>query len=56
MIFVGMYKGHPDYEGCKDMKWNPEGNNMMFQDIGFPIFILSNTTEVDFIINNVSQE
>ena len=49
-----MYKGHPDFEGCKDVTWNPGGNNMMFHDISFPIFILTNTTEVDFIINNVS--
>lgn len=48
----GMYKGHPDYEGCKDVTWNPGGNNMMFHDISFPVFILTNTTEVDFIINN----
>ena len=48
----GMYK-NTDYEGCKTTSWNPDGSNMMFQDLSFPVFLLTNQTEVNFAIHDV---
>ena len=50
---TGMYKGHEEYEGCKMTSWNPDGSNMMFQDLSFPVFLLTNETEVNFAIHDV---
>ncbi|KAL3885712.1 hypothetical protein ACJMK2_025758 [Sinanodonta woodiana] len=45
----GMYQG-TNYSGCQSIKWNKEGQGMMFEDFDFPIFILTNQTEVELII------
>ena len=50
---TGLYKGHEEYEGCKMTSWNPDGSNMMFQDLSFPVFLLTNETEVNFAIHDV---
>ena len=49
---TGVYKG-TEYEGCKTTSWNPDGSNMMFQDLSFPVFLLTNETEVNFAIHDV---
>ncbi len=38
------------------MKWNENkaGNSLMFEDYDFPIAALKNSSEVEFLINNVS--
>ncbi|XP_021351331.1 nicastrin-like isoform X2 [Mizuhopecten yessoensis] len=48
----GLYHGNSDYGSCTKGQWNPHGNSMMFQDYAFPIFILKNETEVDYLIHD----
>ena len=43
------------YEHCKGANWNPLGLDLMFEDWGYPIMALFNQTDVDFLINEVSQ-
>ncbi|XP_069115841.1 nicastrin-like [Argopecten irradians] len=48
----GLYNGNKDYGSCKQGDWNTYGNSMMFQDYAFPIFVMKNETEVNYLIHD----
>ncbi|XP_077985651.1 nicastrin-like [Glandiceps talaboti] len=41
---------NPDYSDCKTRTWNPWGSGISFADYDFPIFALTNITEVQSLI------
>ncbi|XP_064651115.1 nicastrin-like [Lineus longissimus] len=47
----GLYKNSTDYQNCKKTTWNPDGTNMLFMRFDFPVFVMLNQTEVDFVVN-----
>lgn len=44
-------KGNPDQCGTSDV-WNPAGQNLLFQDWGFPIFLVEDSQTTDFLIED----
>ncbi|XP_060599987.1 nicastrin-like isoform X2 [Ruditapes philippinarum] len=46
----GLYSGDATYGDCSKNQWNSVGEGLMFQDIGIPIFVLKEESDVDFII------
>ena len=52
--FVGLYHNNEDFGNCKKVTWNEFGNGMFFEDFEFPISIVTNKNETDYLINNVS--
>jgi hypothetical protein len=52
---TGLYHNDATYGNCKNVTWNPVGESMMFEDFDkFPIFVITNQTEVDILIHDVS--
>ncbi|KAK3107790.1 hypothetical protein FSP39_022233 [Pinctada imbricata] len=47
----GLYHGDSSYSNCKRQEWNPQGNGLFYADFSFPIFILTNKSEISEIIN-----
>ncbi|XP_070549321.1 nicastrin-like isoform X2 [Ptychodera flava] len=41
---------HPDYSHCKKTEWNPLGSGLSFEDYDFPIFVMTNQSEVNNLI------
>ena len=54
IFLVGMYADDKDYKDCREVEWNKDGNSLMFEDYNFPIVALVNSTEVNFLIEDVS--
>ena len=49
----GLYHNDATYGNCKNVTWNPVGESMMFEDFDkFPIFVITNQTEVDILIHD----
>ncbi|KAJ8316120.1 hypothetical protein KUTeg_006134 [Tegillarca granosa] len=48
----GLYNDDSEFGHCKTVAWNHNGTNLMYQDFNIPIFVLTNQTEVDFLIND----
>lgn len=48
----GLYHNNEDYGNCKSVTWNEQGNGMFFEDFEFPISIVTNKNETDYLINN----
>lgn len=51
---LGLY-ADSDYASCNKLEWNPYGDGLMFEDLGMPVFLLSNETSVN-LIKDVSYE
>ncbi|XP_035829670.1 nicastrin [Aplysia californica] len=47
----GLYSNHSEYGDCKKMTWNPAGTGLHFQDLGVPVFVLSDLQDISTIIN-----
>lgn len=47
----GMYRNNKELGGCKKMKWNTAGTGLMREDIGIPVFALTDPTDVDKVLN-----
>lgn len=54
-FFAGLYHNNQEYGNCKKVTWNEDGNGMFFEDFEFPISIVTNKNETDYLINNVSR-
>ena len=52
-FLVGLYHNNPTYGSCKAQEWNPRGNSLFYEDFTFPIFIVTNKTEIDYLIHSV---
>ncbi|XP_061189000.1 nicastrin-like isoform X2 [Saccostrea echinata] len=48
----GLYNNDKDFGNCKKVTWNEFGNGMFFEDFEFPISLVSNKNETDYLINN----
>eukprot|EP00105_Crassostrea_gigas_P015788 XP_011432903.1 PREDICTED: nicastrin isoform X2 [Crassostrea gigas] len=48
----GLYHNNQEYGNCKKVTWNEDGNGMFFEDFEFPISIVTNKNETDYLINN----
>ncbi|XP_022324883.2 nicastrin-like isoform X2 [Crassostrea virginica] len=48
----GLYHNNEDFGNCKKVTWNEFGNGMFFEDFEFPISIVTNKNETDYLINN----
>ncbi|XP_076458023.1 nicastrin-like [Babylonia areolata] len=46
----GYYK-NTEEEGCKRLQWNPAGNGFMFENLGVPIFSLTEQSDVNTVLN-----
>ena len=53
-FFRGLYAKNDDYKHCREVEWNRGGNSLMYEDYNFPIVALANSTEVNFLIEDVS--
>jgi len=47
-----MYKGDSQEECGGNNVWNPAGQNLMFEDWGFPIFLVEDTAKTDYLIHD----
>ncbi|XP_033759066.1 LOW QUALITY PROTEIN: nicastrin-like [Pecten maximus] len=48
----GLYHGNSDYGNCREGQWNLNGNSMMFHDYAFPIFVMKDEEEVNYLIHD----
>ncbi|XP_060067628.1 nicastrin-like [Ylistrum balloti] len=48
----GLYHGNSNYSNCRQGEWNFNGNSMMFQDYAFPIFVMKDKSEVNYLIHD----
>lgn len=46
----GLYYNNTVYKSCKTVEWNHPGEGQMFVDYSIPIFLLTNSSEVQYII------
>ena len=53
ILILGLYKDDATYGDCSKTNWNSVGEGLMFQDLGIPIFVLKEESDVDFIIEKV---
>ena len=51
-----MYSDSAEYRDCQKTRWNPQATSFMFKDFGFPVVALTNETEVDVLIGQVSKK
>lgn len=54
-ILKGLYQDKDEYKSCSNVTWNPVGDGMMFQDWSIPIFVLTEESDVHFLIEKVSK-
>jgi len=47
-----LYKKDSSLECGGSSVWNPAGQNLMFEDWGFPIFLVENSTTTDYLIED----
>ncbi|KAK7468048.1 hypothetical protein BaRGS_00036699 [Batillaria attramentaria] len=47
----GLYHDNADFENCKNETWNQAGHGLVFDDLGMPIFSLTEESDVESIIN-----
>ena len=52
-LFKGLYYNNTVYKNCQKVKWNSHGEGQMFVDYNIPIFLLTNSSEVQYIIEKV---
>ncbi|ELT99023.1 hypothetical protein CAPTEDRAFT_123566, partial [Capitella teleta] len=50
--YNSMYSGNSTYAHCSNVTWNPDGDSLVFQRFDFPIGILKNWTQIEFMIEN----
>ncbi|XP_048778168.2 nicastrin-like isoform X2 [Ostrea edulis] len=48
----GLYHNSEDYGNCKNVTWNEFGNGLFFEDFEFPISIVTNKNESDYLIKD----
>ncbi|XP_035699109.1 nicastrin-like [Branchiostoma floridae] len=47
----GMYSDHPEYAHCKNTTWNPLGSGLSYLDYDFPMSLLVNQSDIDYLID-----
>ncbi|KAK3764619.1 hypothetical protein RRG08_008497 [Elysia crispata] len=47
---AGLYRDSKVYGGCKKTKWNLPGSGLIREDLGIPVFALSDESDVDKIL------
>ena len=52
-LFLGFYDNLPGESSCGGIPWNSAGNGMLFQRWNFPIFLLYQDEDIDYLLNDV---
>ncbi|GFN93540.1 nicastrin [Plakobranchus ocellatus] len=48
----GLYWNHKDFGSCKKTTWNTAGTGLLHQDIGIPVFSLTDPNDVHNVLHN----
>lgn len=50
-----LYSNDSEWKDCKSGNWNPPGNSLLFEDMAFPIFLLTSNSEIDSLVSAYRQ-